>query len=457
MLFRSRKALCSPLLCLSTVVLALGGCDDPDASPDLETAPRAADQAVSSIERGFATWLDRINDKALPTSPAGVFALKNRSPRLVHLGEGWFGDPDGGTVGIEFLHRGSWERLRETTLIGGRKGETALLSHIYPGSPLSPVLVIRDPSGSITMPLAPVDPDEEALAACLGEAVGKDDFDAVLDCLGLLDTGDGSSPGDFFSPGSAGLGDPNCEGHGIAMAGGTPTPTSSSDVLSWTSEAEDAIELKTYGPPSPELVVAVKGVLDAAEAWHAANTDLSIDPTDAGAQQALLDASFDFGKAVGKYRGVVNALIAENNGGSEPHVGEEPPARDPRCEQQDTDSARGTLFANSDFCSSRDLLDCLAEEMDPIRKITDGKCATVDNPLGGKMLKCNDGSGDPLEVSPGAAPESGSADPLQWTDPTSPPDYQGKTHVRYVDTLDLGHVLIGICAAGGCPPDPRGF
>lgn len=68
--------------------------------------------------------------------------------------------------------------------------------------------------------------------------------------------------------------------------------------------------------------------------------------------------------------------------------------------------------------------------------------------LRGKVLRCNDGGGDPLEVSPGAPPGGESAAPPQWTDPTSPPDYQGETHVRYVDTLDLRHMLIGICAAG---------
>ncbi len=455
-----QRTFCSPILRLATVALAIAGCDGSEALPDLGTVTaRVSEAPASAIEGGFVTWLDLISDKAFVNTTPGVFVLNNRSPRLVPLGDGWYGDPVARTVGVEFLHKTPSDHLHETTLIGGPDGETALLSQVYPGSSLAPLLVIRGADGKITTPLVPVGPDEEAIVGCIEEAAGSDNFDAVLDCLGLLDTGSGSgsSGGGLFPPGWEGLGEPDCDGSGIAMGGsGARYLPDSQTVLAWTAHAEDALDGDIYGPVTAEFADAADFVIAAGAAWHDANVALAVDPTNTLAQKALLNAAYEFGEAMAEFADAAHDLIEENYG-SEPLPGEQPPASDPRCQQQETDSARGSLFANSDFCAGDDLLECLAAEVDPIRKITDGKCATVDNPLGGKMLKCNDGEGDPLEVTPGEVTNPASSDPLKWTDPTSPPSYQDKLHVRFVDTLDLGHVLVGLCAAGGCPRDPRGY
>lgn len=430
----------------------LAGCDQGEARPDSETT--RAGQPASVIQSGFEAWLDLGKELAAQGAPADVFIVENHSPRLVLLEGGWFGDPVARTVGGDFLHRSPSGRLRETTVIAGPEGETALLSRVYLSESDLPLLIIRDVEGQLRPPLLTPDPEEDAAAACVEAAVGANDFDKVLDCLGLLDVGGGSVGGGVFAPGWGGFGTPNCDGGGLVMGGSEPGPNSDL-VLLWSSHAEQALEGETYGPVNDEFRNAAEDLIAAGEAWLDANVEVAIDPDSDAAQQALLEAGAEFQKATHAFVDAAHELIEENYGPT-PGAGEPIPGEsssgDPRCQQQDIDAARGSLFANADFCASKDFLSCLAAEADPIRKITDGKCATVESPLGGKMLKCNDDKGAPLEVQPS---EQDGSDPLEWTDPTSPPFHQGKIHTRFVDTLDLGHLMVGLCAADGCPQDPR--
>ena len=410
---------------------------------------------MSVIQSGFEAWLDLSDELEAVDAPPDVFLVKNHSPRLVLLEGGWYGDPVARTVGGNFLLRSPSGRLRETTVIGGPDGETALLSRVYLGAADTPLLVIRDAEGKLRPPVLTPNPEEDQVAACVDTAVAANDFDTILDCLGLLDTGGGSAGSGVFQPGWGGFGTPDCDGKGLVMGGAQPAPDSQM-VLQWTDHAEESLEGEVYGPVNDEFRNAAEALIAAGEAWHDANVAVAVDPTSEDAQQALLEAGASFSKAAHAFVDAAQELTEENYGPSpgagEPLPGESSSGEDPRCQEQDIDSARGSLFANPDFCTSGNFLGCLAEEADSIRKITDGKCATVESPLGGTMLECNDEKGAPLEVRPS---ETEGSDPLEWTDPTSPPFHQGKIHTRFVDTLDLGHLLVGVCAADGCPQDPR--
>ena len=371
------------------------------------------------------------------------------------MGNGWYGDPIGKTISVELVHGTPWDHLRETTIIGGPLGETALLSQVYPASPLDPLLVIREPDGTIRTPLLPLGPEEEAIAGCVAEAAQDDDFDAVLDCLGLLDPGDGSE-GVFLPPGWAGLGAPECEDGGLVVDG--PAGSVSGDtVLQVVEHAIESLDGWIYGPVDADYRAAVENLVAVAEAWADAYQAIAQDPFSVQARTDLLQASVQFQDALEHFSAEASRLYGQNFGISNiyaPIPGEEPQQQDPRCQQQEVDSARGTLFTNPDFCPSGDYGMCLAEEADPVRDITDGKCATVEGPAGGKVLRCNDADGEPLEVTIDEASNPSSTDPLEWTDLNSPPIYAGQVHYRYIDTLDLGHILVGLCAAGGCPDHP---
>ena len=144
----------------------------------------------------------------------------------------------------------------------------------------------------------------------------------------------------------------------------------------------------------------------------------------------------------------------------EPIPGEESGIRDPRCQQRETDSASGLLFRNPDFCPSHDYLACLADEQDPVRRITGGKCVTGPSPVGGTTLICGGPNGSeifaPPEPSEGNDQGCNDREAPCWTDPNSPPVYRGQLQTSYIDLLDLGPVFLGLCAVDRCPGgDPR--
>ena len=142
---------------------------------------------------------------------------------------------------------------------------------------------------------------------------------------------------------------------------------------------------------------------------------------------------------------------------------------DPRCAGRDTHISQGLGFF--DLCAQQrsiDFLSCYKQLESPLFNISGGRCTLVPGPAGGKVLNCSSGKsifdciaagGSPAECArngsdtndiagPGG-PDAGPAD-----GPRLPGTQQVET--RYIDTIPLGAVLMGICSSGGCP-DPRPF
>lgn len=427
---------------------------------DLDFRDRDEKTESSLIESAYVRWLDLRKKGSTSTLGDDAFVVRNPSPRLEHLPYGWRGDRATRTVGADFVYLDAKGNPRRVTLIGGPKGETALVASHLGGAVDVPVIVTRDPEGRIRVPHQVIDPDLEAEAECVEKAAKANDFEAVLACLGLLDPsggGGGGGEGGLFDAGFVGLGEPDCSDGNIVTKPDSPgwrvplpSPQRTQDSFTMANRRPDELGFD----PTDEYNAAAQKLIDAISAYNLADVEANSNPEDPAAQQRRVQAARDFYKAEAEYL-QAEQEASQSQPGSEPVPGDPSAPVDPRCEQRETDSERGSLFSNGDFCKSGDFLTCLAEEQDSIRKITDGKCATVESPVGGTMLRCNDEGGDPLEVSPQGEEVYPPDDPLEWTDPTSPPTHRGKIQTRFADTFDLGHVLIGLCAAGGCPSDPR--
>lgn len=143
---------------------------------------------------------------------------------------------------------------------------------------------------------------------------------------------------------------------------------------------------------------------------------------------------------------------------------------DPRCAGREARASQGLSFL--DLCikqGSTDFLTCYRQLENPLYNVSGGRCEVDEGPAGGEVLRCSDNEsiveciaagGSPAECAerePGEDPIVGPGGPGSGpTDGPSLPGTSGSIDIKFIDTIPLGAVLMGICSRGGCP-DPRPF
>lgn len=125
----------------------------------------------------------------------------------------------------------------------------------------------------------------------------------------------------------------------------------------------------------------------------------------------------------------------------------------PRCQQRDTDTQRGTLFTNIDFCPDADFIQCIRRQNSALYALTEGQCYIEEGPSGGDILVCEET--ERLEDIPILPPDDENSpynpDGNDDLDPNAPQGSNGQIAESYVNLTPLGDFIIGLCSQGGCP------
>ena len=144
---------------------------------------------------------------------------------------------------------------------------------------------------------------------------------------------------------------------------------------------------------------------------------------------------------------------------------------DPRCAGRDIRASQGLSFL--DLCAEQgsiDFLTCYRELENPLFSITGGRCIVVGGPADGRVFDCRSNRSTFECIAAGGSPEecarsasggeggiSGPGGPDSGpTDAPGLPGNAGTSEIRYIDTIPLGALLMGLCSRGGCR-DPRPF
>lgn len=364
---------------------------------------------------------------------------------LQHLSDAVYVSEKLGTASSTILHLDLNGRLRNTQFTVGAEGGLVVDSSLVEDGDMVRSIVVYGAGGIISrLPTGIEEVDD--VGPCIDASLGAEDpVQSILDCLGLGGSGS-ADPGivQWLDQ----LRNPDCENSSIASDKPVPAAATLAEVVA---------TLKDKFGDSPGIAAAAAEATEAIEAFEAA-VDLY-----SGSERSNLHVASLFrqmNRAVSNLYQKVKDLPIPSGGSPMPFPDggqAQGSVKDPRCEQRKTDSARGTLFANSDFCKSEDMLQCLAEEQDPIRRITDGKCKTTEGHDGRAMLTCGDNTDwnaqDRLERSKegassdcGASPDGGQS----YCDFNVPFENTGDIGKGIIDTMDLGPVFDVLCAFDGC-------
>jgi hypothetical protein len=308
---------------------------------------------------------------------------------------------------------------------------------------------------------------------CVSVSVDSNSMTGLLDCLGL-EGGGGTAPGEFSRWLDA-FRNPDCSNENSIIAQPADKPPTSPENLygevAYNEQLSSQMESSFRGTSYEELS-RLSGSLSRAIATFRQAAFEMITLSASEKPEVVNQVVENYRQAVQSYytaRDRVISYIKDNTDltnspdgirfipmGSMPAPGQEESASSARCKQRSTDAARGVLFDNPEFCPGNNFLQCLAEEQDPIRRITGGKCATIPSPAGATMLDCRRQDGS--RIIPDLRPEGQEGPPgedgLRWTDPNSGPVYQGQVHTRYLDVVPLSEFFVVVCSAGGCPAAP---
>ena len=432
----------------------------------LSTVAASADDSGASlvtelVESGTAAAYFRLLD--ISTSDAKTPNMYIRKPRssMRYLGNNAYADDRAGTVSTEVWHLDSLGERRITDITVGPSGELMFSSSRWDDGDLIASLVILDRDGLLRQfPTEVGDP----LEPCIEQAVNAPDaVTALADCFGF--SKDDSESGTPLLSDLNNFWNPDCDKHGMVSIYVPPTWHYSARTV--RNIARQAINRRGWAVAGQDwqLADALEKVIRAA---GAVMTYDPMVPSGRGPTDPTTDAEKALQQAVEELETLLESRGEDTTIGgasSEPSIGEGGVGSnvpDSRCAERDTDSQRGTLFSNPDFCKSGDYLQCLAEEQDPVQRITNGKCRTVEGPAGGTMLACGDNpewSGlDWMERAKSEASSNcgSSPDGMQsYCDFNVPFANTNDIGKEYIETLDLGPVLGGLCAAGGCPLDLR--
>lgn len=409
-----------------------------------------------SSPKGIAASFLRHLDVAttLDENERRQFLVRQPYGSLQHLNAGVYVSDKLGTASSTVFHFDPHGQLRHTQFTVGAQGGLVVDTSLVEDGDLVRSLVVfgideilrEIPTGI-----------EDEIGPCIESSLeAEEPIESLLDCLGL---GGGGSSDPGFGKWLSEFRNPDCSN--------TPGPVSDdSSVDSWIEKTEEefpdniavqqAAESATTALNSYRVVhasfIAAAGTpgADPLELIHLAEATQEAYAVLGDALRSLRNAhSFASGNIirVSPFYSPIPGPDGESPGS----------ANDPRCEGRNTDSARGTLFTNPDFCQDGDYLQCLAEEQDPIRRITNGKCRTTEGHAGGMMLACGDNIAWSLQDAKERAQAEASsncgasADGTQsYCDFNVPFADTGNVGKEYIDTMDLGPVFDGLCAAGGC-------
>lgn len=414
-------------------------------------------QPASSPPTGIAASVLRHLDVASPLKDGELRRVLIRQPygSLQHLGAGVYVSDVLGTASSTILHVDAKGRLRHTQFTVGAEGALAIDSSLVDDGDMVRSLVVYDANGILRrIPTGVEEVDE--VGPCIDASLEADEpLESLLDCLGLGGGGGGGSSDPGFANWLDQLWNPDCDSGHIAASA---ISEFSKQMKSALATIEELVEGTEWEDMTGELISSVQSSLALVELASETLSNSTF-PTDSS-RAYLADRMDDLRHSVAQLVAFVGHGVASGAFHSPipgPDGGGPPAANDPRCEERKTDSARGTLFANSDFCKSGDVMQCLAEEQDPIRRITDGKCKTTEGIDGRAMLTCGDNSewsvqnvkefGESESSSTCGASPDGTQSYCDFNVPFEGKDDIGK---QYIDTMDLGPVFSGLCAADDC-------
>ncbi len=446
-LARFRRTVCPPVLSIATAVLAIAGCDDSEALPDLETVSSRASNEQAPPAGLAASFMQHL-DGATPPKNGERRRVLVRQPygSLQHLSGAVYVSDRLGTASSTVLHLDPKENLRRTQFTVGAEGGLVIDSSLAEDGDMVRSLVVYGADGTLRrIPTGVEEVDE--VGPCIDAALeAKEPVESILDCLGFGGGSGGSDPG--FAEWFDDLRNPDC--------GSASDLVSGKDTSGLPLETLVAAIRDKYGS-HPGVAAVLEDVDDAMDNYDAVRAEPTVNAYSAlarvrEAREAVLQS--------------VGALLVKlKRAGLQPPFGSPLPspdglpgtAKDPRCEQRKTDSARGTLFASSDFCTSGDVMQCLAEEQDPIRRITDGKCRTTEGHDGRAMLTCGDNPewsvDDAKERAQGESSSTCGASPdgtQSYCDFNVPFESSGNIGEELIDTMDVGPVFEALCAVGDC-------
>ena len=408
--------------------------------------PRAATELVSPA--GMAASFLRHLDGATPLKEGERRRVLVRQPygSLQHLSDAVYVNDKLGTASSTVLHLDTSERLRNTQFTVGAEGGLVIDSSLVEDGDMVRSLVVYGADGILRRVPTGVEEVDE-VGPCIDAAIkAEEPVESMLDCLGLGGGGGGSDPG--IGQWLATLREPDCGSASDLVSG---KDTSAIPVVNLVEAIRDK-----YGS-HPGVAAVLEDVDAAMRNYDAVRSEPMVNAYSALAR--VREARAELLQSVGAL------LIKVKRAGLTPPFGSPIPspdglpgtAKDPRCEQRKTDSARGTLFANLDFCTSGDIMQCLAEEQDPIRRITDGKCKTTEGHDGRAMLTCGDNSEwsveDAMERAESDASSTCGASPdgtQSYCDFNVPFENSGNIGKELIETMDVGPVFEARCAVEDC-------